>query len=83
MLIPVPAYGLSLTGGWAATLRDARTDSLGAAYVLAGVAAGVVYLLDRYQPSWWSRALLIVAVIGGTGALGWYDPVTLLTGVRP
>ncbi|MBP8532375.1 hypothetical protein [Streptomyces sp. MK37H] len=83
-VVPYPAYGHSLATAWAATLSDARdTGSIGAAYALAGVALTIALLINRRRHTWWARALLATAVIGGTGALGWYDPITLLTGVRP
>ncbi|MEU2510550.1 hypothetical protein [Streptomyces syringium] len=84
VLLPIPSYGgYSLTSAWSTVLQDARTDGLTTAYVLAIVATGGAFLLDKARPAWWTRALLIITVIGGTGALGWYDPVTLLTGVHP
>jgi hypothetical protein len=39
-------------------------------------------LLDRYRTAWWTRALFLVTLIGGTGAADWYDPITALTGVH-
>ncbi|MFI0768611.1 hypothetical protein ACWDHW_13215 [Streptomyces melanosporofaciens] len=82
-VIPMPGTGNSLATSWAAALNDARdTGSIGGAYVLAGVALGIALLINRRRHTWWGRALLVTALIGGTGALGWYDPVTLLTGVR-
>ncbi|MCQ6250895.1 hypothetical protein [Streptomyces malaysiensis] len=81
-VVPMPGTGNSLATAWAAALNDARdTGSISGAYVLAGVALGVALLINRRRHTWWSRALLVTALIGGTGALGWYDPVTLLTGV--
>ncbi|MEU5608435.1 hypothetical protein AB0H03_06705 [Streptomyces sparsogenes] len=81
--IPMPHTGYSLATAWAASLNDARADSISGAYVLAGVALAVTALIDHRRTAWWSRTLLAAAVVGGTGALGWYDPITLLTGVRP
>ncbi|WP_229820223.1 hypothetical protein [Streptomyces abikoensis] len=83
VVIPFPAYGHSFTSAWAATLHDARAESLSAAYLVALAAAGGAFLVDLRRPAWWTRPALVIAVIGGTGALGWYDPVTLITGVRP
>lgn len=83
-VIPYPAYGHSLATAWAATLSDARdTGSIGGAYALAGIALTIALLTNRRRTTWWARTLLATAVIGGTGALGWYDPITALTGVRP
>ncbi|MET7933473.1 hypothetical protein [Streptomyces sp. NPDC005322] len=83
-VIPMPHTGHSLATGWSTALNDARnTGSISGAYVLAGAALTIAVLIDRRRHAWWSRTLLAATVIGGTGALGWYDPITLLTGVRP
>lgn len=81
-LLPSPAYGHSLTSAWAAVLQEEREHGLGTPYALAVALLALAALLDRRHPAWWTRTLLVVAVLGGTGALGWYDPVTWLTGVR-
>lgn len=81
--IPLTPTGYSLATAWSAALADARADSISGAYVLAGVALAVTALIDRRRTAWWSRTLLAAAAVGGTGALGWYDPITFLTGVRP
>ncbi|MFI9235784.1 hypothetical protein [Streptomyces sp. NPDC053079] len=83
VLIPSPAYGHSITTAWAATLHEARGFALPAAYCLAGGALALAVVIDAKWPTWWSRPLLIVTSIGGTGALGWYDLITLVTGVQP
>lgn len=76
--------GHSITGGWSALLAECRDAySIGGAYSLAGAALGLALLGERIRPGLATRAALIVALIGGTGALGWYDPITALTGVRP
>lgn len=76
--------GHSITGGWSALLNECRdTYSISGAYVLAGTALGLALLGERIRPGLATRAALIVALVGGTGALGWYDPITALTGVRP
>ncbi|MDJ1137951.1 hypothetical protein, partial [Streptomyces iconiensis] len=80
-LMPSPAYGHSLTSAWSAVLHEERTNGLGMPYALAGGLLAIALLLDRRR-TWWARTLLVVALVGGTGALGWYDPVTWLTGVR-
>ncbi|WP_138908931.1 hypothetical protein [Streptomyces chryseus] len=76
--------GESLVSAWAATLHDARTTgSVGAGYVIGGVALTLAVLVDRHRPTLPARILLITTVVGGTGALHWFDPITALTGVRP
>lgn len=79
----LPAFdGWSMATGWAAALHDARTtESISASYVLASVALGGSFLLDR-TGRFLPRVLLVTAVVGATGALDWYDPVTLVTGVH-
>ncbi|MEU1673376.1 hypothetical protein ABZ752_15265 [Streptomyces roseifaciens] len=84
VLIPIPSYDwYSVTSTWSGVLQDARTDGLTTAYILAGVAFGCALLADTVSPRWITRAALITTAIGGTGALGWYDPITLITGVHP
>jgi hypothetical protein len=79
--LPVLPHGYSPITEWAYVLHQCRTEaSTGAAYVLAGVGLGVTLLLDR-SGTWWARMLLVTAVIGATGAMSWFDPVTALTGV--
>lgn len=81
-LIPSPAYGHSLTTAWAAVLNGERDNGLGTPYLLAGSLLGLALLLDLKRRAWWCRTLLVVALVGGTGALGWYDPITWITGVH-
>ncbi|MGW8326498.1 hypothetical protein ACWGLE_01180 [Streptomyces sp. NPDC055897] len=79
--LPVLPYGYSLITGWAEVLHRCRIEaSTGGAYVLAGVGLGVALLLDRSR-RWWARMLLVTAVLGGSGAMDWFDPVTAVTGV--
>lgn len=83
-VIPSPSYGgNSLSTAWAGVLDEARTDSLSTAYLLASVVLGVALFLDIRTGRFLARTLLVIALVGGTGALGWYDPITWLTGVRP
>lgn len=83
-VIPSPAYdGHSLSTAWAAVLNEARTDGLSTAYLLAALALAAALFLDIRTGRFLARTFLVVALIGGTGALGLYDPITWLTGVRP
>lgn len=83
-VIPQPSYGgHSLATAWSSVLDEARGDSLSTAYLLAAGLLAVALFLDIRKGRWWARTLLVTALVGGTGALGWYDPITWLTGVRP
>jgi heme oxygenase len=82
------AGGKSPVGIWSHTVHQARTEtSIGAAYVVAGVAIGGAWLLDRHSspPGEPGRALprflLVTASLGALGVLHWWDPIHLLTGV--
>jgi len=76
------AEGRSPVGIWAATLRQARTEaSIGAAYVIAGLALAAAWGLDRHTSRAVPRFLLVTALAGSFGVLDWYDPITALTGV--
>ncbi|KMS71325.1 hypothetical protein ACH49_24800 [Streptomyces leeuwenhoekii] len=76
------AGGQSPVGLWSRTVHAAREEaSIGAAYVIAGVAIGAAWALDRYTGRAVPRALLVTASLGATGVLHWWDPVLMLTGV--
>ncbi|MEV1063401.1 hypothetical protein [Streptomyces sp. NPDC050263] len=78
------ADGDSPIGAWADALHQARTEAgIGAAYVIAGVALTAAWTLDRATGRLIPRFFLVTALTGSVGALGWYDPITLLTGVIP
>lgn len=74
--------GWSLATGWAEILHDMRADTLSGAYTTAGVALVATFALDLRRSRLLTRAFLITAVVGGTGALDWYDPITFVTGVH-
>lgn len=75
--------GRSIVSAWAATLAEARTEAgILPAYLIAGGVLTTACVLDWRRAAWWTRALLIVALIGGTGALDWFDVATALTGVH-
>lgn len=86
-------HGISPPAGWSLTLHQAREISISGAYILAGGALGLAILIDaagHHRPGLAgaihraiARGLLIITIVGGTGALNLYDPVTLITGVRP
>lgn len=74
--------GHSPVSAWAHTLATCRTEaSTGAAYVLAGAALAGTWALNRTN-RWVPRALFVTALIGSTGAMSWFDPITALTGVH-
>jgi len=73
----------SPVGIWAHTLHQARTEAgVGAAYVIAGVALGAAWALDRHTNRVVPRFLFVTALVGGLGVFEWFDAVTLITGVH-
>ncbi|MFJ4682035.1 hypothetical protein [Streptomyces sp. NPDC088789] len=78
------AAGQSPVGIWGTTVHAARTEaSIGAAYVIAGVAVSAAWALDRHTGRALPRFLLVTASLGALGVLHWWDPILALTGVRP
>lgn len=76
------ANGQSPVGVWSHTVHQARTEAgVGAAYVIAGVALGAAWALDRHTGRVVPRFLLVTASLGAFGVLNWYDPILLITGV--
>jgi hypothetical protein len=76
------AGGQSPVGLWSHTVHQARTEaSIGAAYVIAGVAIAATWGLDRHTGRALPRFLLVTASLGAFGVLHWWDPILLLTGV--
>ena len=76
------AGGDSPVGIWAHTVHTARTEaSIGAAYVVAGVAIGAAWALDKHTGRAIPRFLLVTASCGALGVLHWWDPILALTGV--
>ena len=77
------AAGQSPVGIWSHTVHQARTEAgIGAAYVIATVALGTAWVLDRRTGRWLPRFLLVTSSLGAFGVLHWYDPILLLTGVH-
>jgi hypothetical protein len=77
-----PAFnGYSLATGWASILHDMRADTLPGAYTTAGVALVATFALDLRRGRLLTRTFLLTAVVGGTGVLDWFDPITFVTGV--
>ncbi|MFD0078210.1 hypothetical protein ACFVIY_37915 [Streptomyces sp. NPDC127166] len=83
-VVPIPGVGYSLGSVWAYTVGEARAE-WGAAYGY-GLALVPLLLAGRAVSRTHStRALfaLAVALVGVTGAVHLFDPVTALTGVHP
>jgi len=77
------AGGRSPVGIWSHTVHTARTEAgIGAAYVIAAVAVGAAFALDRHTGRAIPRALLVTAMLGAFGVLNWWDPILMLTGVH-
>ncbi|MEU5094930.1 hypothetical protein [Streptomyces sp. NPDC020996] len=76
------AGGHSPVGIWSHTVHQARTEaSVGGAYVIAAVAVGAAWALDRRTGRAVPRFLLVTASLGALGVLHWWDPILMLTGV--
>jgi hypothetical protein len=76
--------GRSPVGIWAHTLHQARTEAgILPAYIIAIVALTAAWALDKHTGRALPRFLLITSLVGSVGALGWFDAITFLTGVRP
>lgn len=81
--------GQSPVGLWSHTVHQARAEAgIGGAYVIAGVAVAVAWVIDRRSspPGEPGRAvprfLLVTASLGALGVLHWWDPILMLTGVN-
>ena len=84
-LVPLNSDGTSCVSAWAHTLTEARDFGIAGAYVLAGSAITLAAVAEHTAHTRGrqlvARALLVVALLGGTGAINLYDPITALTGV--
>jgi hypothetical protein len=83
-VVPVPWTGHSAASTWAYTVHLARDFGLPHAYALALIPlAIVVRRILRHGGTVLRLWALAVTAIGGlTGALDWFDLVTLITGVH-
>lgn len=84
-LVPVPGTGYSVATTWAYTVGEARdTWGQGTGYALACTPLAIAVIrITRGGGTLGRLLLLAVSLIGLTGAISLYDPVTWITGVRP
>ncbi|MFG2670835.1 hypothetical protein [Streptomyces sp. NPDC048445] len=83
-LLPIPGTGYSVATGWAHAVSQARTEQgQGAGYVLALTPLVIALIRISHGGTLPRLLLLAVALVGVTGAIHAYDPVTWITGVRP
>ncbi|GAA4684646.1 hypothetical protein [Streptomyces youssoufiensis] len=89
-LAPMPWTGYSAATTWAATVHNARDFGLPWAYALGLAALGYAVWIEKdthnqspLRRRLIGRFLLVITSVGVLGALHFYDPVTLITGVRP
>lgn len=80
-LLPIPWTGYSLATTWAYTVDQSRDFGWAWGYGLAGAALALAVLADTRHARILTRLFLVVAVAGVLGAIDWYDPITILTGV--
>lgn len=83
-VVPIPGVGYSAGTVWAYTVSETRA-TFGApyGYALATVPLLLAARAVRRGGSFRSLLALAICLIGLTGALHWYDPITALTGVHP
>ncbi|MFE7754304.1 hypothetical protein [Streptomyces sp. NPDC057429] len=84
-LVPVPGTGYSVATTWAHTVGEARGawgQGTGYALALTPLAIAVIRI-TRSGGTLLRLLLLAVSLIGLTGAISLYDPITWITGVRP
>ncbi|MGW4028224.1 hypothetical protein ACWEFL_02710 [Streptomyces sp. NPDC004838] len=83
-MLPIPGVGYSLATVWAYTVTQARTEfGPGWAYALALTPLALAARAVRRTRSLLALFALVIALIGLTGAIHWFDPIAALTGVRP
>ncbi|WP_406420883.1 hypothetical protein [Streptomyces sp. NBC_00842] len=84
-LFPIPGVGYSVATIWASCVTEAR-DTWGQAggYALALTPLTIAVIRITRSGGTLPRLLLLaVSLVGLTGAIHLYDPVTWITGVRP
>ncbi|MFD8687826.1 hypothetical protein [Streptomyces sp. NPDC059651] len=84
-VLPLPGTGHSTATGWAHAVSQARAEQGQAAgYVLALTPLAIAVMRILTSGGTLGRLLLLaVSLVGLTGAIHLYDPVTWITGVRP
>lgn len=86
MLAPIPFTGYSAATTWAYAVSEIRAEhGYGWGYATAAGALALACLYDARGRHWRviTRASAVVALVGVLGAIHWYDPITLITGVHP
>ncbi|MEU8704187.1 hypothetical protein [Streptomyces sp. NPDC048565] len=84
-LIPIPGVGYSAATTWASCVSWTRTEwGQGAGYALALTPLAIAVIRITTGGGTLRRLLLLaVSLVGLTGAIALYDPITWITGVRP
>ncbi|MGC5400195.1 hypothetical protein ACPXCP_31200 [Streptomyces sp. DT20] len=83
-LVPIPGTGYSAATTWAYAVSEARdTWGQGSGYALALTPLVIALIRISHGGTLPRLLLLTVALVGVTGAIHAYDPVTWITGVRP
>ncbi|MGO4630521.1 hypothetical protein AB4225_06190 [Streptomyces sp. 2RAF24] len=83
-VVPIPGVGYSLGGVWAYCVGEARTVfGASTAYVLAFLPLLVTGRAVARTRSLRALFACAICLIGVTGAVHWFDPITALTGVHP
>lgn len=81
---PIPHVGYSAGTIWAYCVSQTRVQfGIPYGYALAGTALLLAARAVRRNGSFRALLALAVCLIGLTGALSWFDPITALTGVHP
>lgn len=82
-LLPIPGTGHSAATGWAYAVSQARAEQgQGAGYVLALTPLAITLIRLSRGGTLPRLLLLAISLVGVTGAIHLYDPVTWITGVH-
>lgn len=82
-LVPIPGTGYSAATTWAYAVSETRdTWGQGAGYALAGTTLAIALIRISRGGTLPRLLLLAISLVGLTGAIHLYDPVTWITGVR-